>query len=398
MTNIINELLLENLKSEHIVEYSIEQGLLRLSDELRKKFNVPVLRVVINASNDDCFGSTVSRVLIEEYLGYDDFLTSVLKNVARSHGSNGYIKNANTDEYFMINKCGEELFLCGSKERVPRSTDAEWLPDWHNTTRTYYYGHYRRKHRPGMTLNPISSFELLFFAVFGQTTTDQTREQSIKIQPAWTIYLYKIVFGIYMLVSVVVLINLLIAMMSDTYQRIQAQSDIEWKFGLSKLIRNMHRTSTAPSPLNLITTWFIWIVNACKMKMTKKKKPSLIHMMSGMQRSQGSPRTKAGAKWLSKVKKGQVGPKGEPVALSVVHLSPLGSQVSFTANTMRIENVADWEAISKRYRTLWGLDPEESSIKESEDTTSMVTETAGHNNINAVNAINPMNAITTATT
>lgn len=88
----------------------------------------------------------------------------------------------------------------------------------------------------------------------------------------------------------------------------------------------------------------------------------------------------------------------EPVALSVVHLSPLGSQVSFTANTMRIENVADWEAISKRYRTLWGLDPEESSIKESEDTTSMVTETAGHNNINAVNAINPMNAITTATT
>lgn len=110
MTNIINELLLENLKSEHIVEYSIEQGLLRLSDELRKKFNVPVLRVVINASNDDCFGSTVSRVLIEEYLGYDDFLTSVLKNVARSHGSNGYIKNANTDEYFMINKMWRGTF------------------------------------------------------------------------------------------------------------------------------------------------------------------------------------------------------------------------------------------------------------------------------------------------
>lgn len=29
------------------------------------------------------------------------------------------------------------------------------------------------------------------------------------------------VFGVYMLVSVIVLINLLIAMMSDTYQRIQ---------------------------------------------------------------------------------------------------------------------------------------------------------------------------------
>lgn len=62
-----------------------------------------------------------------------------------------------------------------------------------------------------------------------------------------------------MLVTTVVLINLLIAMMSDTYQRIQAsisssywrlcshakacnflfqqQSDVEWKFGLAKLIR-----------------------------------------------------------------------------------------------------------------------------------------------------------------
>ena len=31
-------------------------------------------------------------------------------------------------------------------------------------------------------------------------------------------------------------------MMSDTYQRIQQQSDIEWKYGLAKLIRNMQRT------------------------------------------------------------------------------------------------------------------------------------------------------------
>lgn len=74
-----------------------------------------------------------------------------------------------------------------------------------------------------VTMNPIYSFELLFFAVFGQTTTEQTRvhRNDSNTQPAWTNYLFKIVFGIYMLVSVVVLINLLIAMMSDTYQRIQ---------------------------------------------------------------------------------------------------------------------------------------------------------------------------------
>lgn len=75
-------------------------------------------------------------------------------------------------------------------------------------------------------LNLIHSFELLFFAVFGQTSTDQTIADKIATppevtQPKWTEILFKLVFGIYLLVSVIVLINLLIAMMSDTYQRIQ---------------------------------------------------------------------------------------------------------------------------------------------------------------------------------
>lgn len=84
-------------------------------------------------------------------------------------------------------------------------------------------------------MNPITSFELLFFAVFGQTTTDQTQVDKInslqmRTQPYWTEYLFKIVFGVYMLVSVVVLINLLIAMMSDTYQRIQVQPPYHFTF------------------------------------------------------------------------------------------------------------------------------------------------------------------------
>lgn len=71
-------------------------------------------------------------------------------------------------------------------------------------------------------MGPIDAFELLFFAVFGMTQNTDLRLANInKNQPDWTIYLFKAVFGIYLLVSVVVLINLLIAMMSDTYQRIQ---------------------------------------------------------------------------------------------------------------------------------------------------------------------------------
>ncbi|VVC89988.1 unnamed protein product [Leptidea sinapis] len=190
-------------------------------------------------------------------------------------------------------------------------------------------------------MNPIFSFELLFFAVFGQTTTEQTRvhRNDSNTQPMWTNYLFKIVFGIYMLVSVVVLINLLIAMMSDTYQRIQE-------------------------------------------RLTKKKRPSLIHMVGMQRQDQMSARSKAGAKWLSKVKRGQVVPK-DSTRLSVVHLSPLGSQLSFN-NMTRIENVVDWEIIAKKYRSLMRDEPEEPATKENDtDTADSESETVPNNIANA---------------
>lgn len=69
-------------------------------------------------------------------------------------------------------------------------------------------------------MTPFLAFERLFFAVFGQTTAVDINPMR-HLRPEWTEVLFKFVFGIYLLVSVVVLINLLIAMMSDTYQRIQ---------------------------------------------------------------------------------------------------------------------------------------------------------------------------------
>lgn len=42
-------------------------------------------------------------------------------------------------------------------------------------------------------------------------------------------------------------------MMSDTYQRIQAQSDKEWKFGRAILIRQMNKRSATPAPINMLT-------------------------------------------------------------------------------------------------------------------------------------------------
>lgn len=55
--------------------------------------------------------------------------------------------------------------------------------------------------------------------------------------------------------------------------------------------------------------------------------------------------------------------------LSVVHLSPLGSQLSFS-NMTRIENVVDWEIIAKKYRTLTRDEPEEPVSKDSDTDTA----------------------------
>lgn len=72
-----------------------------------------------------------------------------------------------------------------------------------------------------------------------------------------------------------------------------------------------------------------------------------------------------GAKWLAKVKKGQVRPK-DSVTLSVVHLSPLGSQLSFNSAT-RLESVVDWDSIRKKYLALSGNEPEKEADKDTKN-------------------------------
>ena len=82
--------------------------------------------------------------------------------------------------------------------------------------------------------NVIFMFEVHFFALFGITGYDDV--MSSKYLQGWTFYMFKLVFASYLTLSIIVLINLLIAMMSDTYCRIQEQSDIGNKTLLGHLI------------------------------------------------------------------------------------------------------------------------------------------------------------------
>ncbi|XP_068748124.1 serine/threonine-protein phosphatase 6 regulatory ankyrin repeat subunit B-like isoform X2 [Montipora capricornis] len=91
--------------------------------------------------------------------------------------------------------------------------------------------------------------ELLFFGLFGLTSTKDLSENNKEYAKS----MIKVVFGLYNVLIIIVLINLLIAMMSDTYQRLQEQSDVEWKFGRARLIRNMERETANPVPINVFS-------------------------------------------------------------------------------------------------------------------------------------------------
>uniref|UniRef100_A0A8D0GQK8 Ion transport domain-containing protein n=1 Tax=Sphenodon punctatus TaxID=8508 RepID=A0A8D0GQK8_SPHPU len=110
--------------------------------------------------------------------------------------------------------------------------------------------------------DPVDITVTLFFSLFG--LVDPECLPSLTRTPEITFVIIRFVFGVYLIVTLIVLINLLIAMMSNTYQRIQAQSDTEWKFGRAVLIRDMTRKSGTPSPFNLFTNLFYYIKMLCK--------------------------------------------------------------------------------------------------------------------------------------
>ena len=64
-----------------------------------------------------------------------------------------------------------------------------------------------------------------------------------------------LLFAIYHVAVLIVLINMLIAMMSHSFEDIQGDCDVEWKFARTRLWMNyIDEGSTLPVPFNMIPT------------------------------------------------------------------------------------------------------------------------------------------------
>ncbi|XP_033120826.1 membralin-like [Anneissia japonica] len=85
---------------EYIMEYSLEYGFLRLSAATRERLSIPIMIVHLDPLQDECFGDSLSRFFLEDFLGYDDILMSSVKSLAEYEDNKGYLRNVVTGEHY----------------------------------------------------------------------------------------------------------------------------------------------------------------------------------------------------------------------------------------------------------------------------------------------------------
>eukprot|EP00054_Salpingoeca_dolichothecata_P003849 m.28652 g.28652 ORF g.28652 m.28652 type:complete len:696 (+) comp14183_c0_seq2:90-2177(+) len=98
--------------------------------------------------------------------------------------------------------------------------------------------------------NVAKSMRTLFWALFGFIELDDFNVSGPL--DSSTQVVGEILFGAYMVLVFILALNLLIAMINNSYQRVHDNSDVEWKFGRARLIREFQQHPVIPSPFNLV--------------------------------------------------------------------------------------------------------------------------------------------------
>ncbi|KOX80578.1 Transient receptor potential protein [Melipona quadrifasciata] len=100
--------------------------------------------------------------------------------------------------------------------------------------------------------NLFETSQSLFWASFGMIDLMSFDLTGIK---SFTRFWALLMFGSYSVINVIVLLNMLIAMMSNSYQIISERADTEWKFARSHLWMSYFEDGdTVPPPFNMVPT------------------------------------------------------------------------------------------------------------------------------------------------
>ncbi|XP_041532425.1 short transient receptor potential channel 2 [Microtus oregoni] len=116
------------------------------------------------------------------------------------------------------------------------------------------------------------TFQFLFWTMFGM------EEHNVVDMPQFLVpeFVGRALYGIFTIVMVIVLLNMLIAMITNSFQKIEDDADVEWKFARSKLYLSYFREGlTLPVPFNILPSpkaafyllrrifWFVCCCSSC---------------------------------------------------------------------------------------------------------------------------------------
>uniref|UniRef100_A0A8C7WKG3 Transient receptor potential cation channel, subfamily C, member 3 n=1 Tax=Oncorhynchus mykiss TaxID=8022 RepID=A0A8C7WKG3_ONCMY len=133
----------------------------------------------------------------------------------------------------------------------------------------------------GAKVNPAfttveESFKTLFWSIFGLSEVSSV---VLKYNHKFIENIGYVLYGIYNVTMVVVLLNMLIAMINSSYQEIEDDADVEWKFARSKLwLSYFDNGKTLPPPFSIVPTpksfyhhirWIVGMLH-CRQRSVKK--------------------------------------------------------------------------------------------------------------------------------
>ncbi|XP_068613013.1 short transient receptor potential channel 6-like [Brachionichthys hirsutus] len=111
---------------------------------------------------------------------------------------------------------------------------------------SYYLG---AKHNDAFTTLE-ESFKTLFWAIFGLS---EVKSVVLNIDHKFIENIGYVLYGVYNIIMVIVLLNMLIAMFNSSFQEIEDDADVEWKFARAKLwFSYFEHGGTLPVPFNLL--------------------------------------------------------------------------------------------------------------------------------------------------
>uniref|UniRef100_A0A8C4KH94 Transient receptor potential cation channel subfamily C member 6 n=1 Tax=Dromaius novaehollandiae TaxID=8790 RepID=A0A8C4KH94_DRONO len=111
---------------------------------------------------------------------------------------------------------------------------------------SYYLG--AKKNEAFTTVE--ESFKTLFWAIFGLS---EVKSVVINYKHKFIENIGYVLYGVYNVTMVIVLLNMLIAMINSSFQEIEDDADVEWKFARAKLwFSYFEEGRTLPVPFNLV--------------------------------------------------------------------------------------------------------------------------------------------------